>query len=245
MVEREGRLEVMGDGGGGYKERCRVELAGRLNAILEARSEIVAEEPSPPSDSLKVVRALLRSGLPNLAEGIFEKELGDKDISDPAYAGEIVQAIHSLASYHYSADSYDKARFHVQSLTAAGPEVRKLVDSNAPGFDGFTVDWTKLVLSASKCESRRRSQLKNCLSNGGSVASLLSTLGGPRNVVYEVLNAMTTFPASNSDETYEALANALVRRVHFVKGAVEMGGCPKGDRGEVAFIGRCNVGKSR
>ena len=79
-------------------------------------------------------------------------------------------------------------------------------------FDGFTVDWTKLVLSASKCESRRRSQLKNCLSNGGSVPSLLSTLGGPRNVVYEVLNAMTTFPASNSDETYEALGYPMTEQ---------------------------------
>ncbi|GMH52010.1 hypothetical protein TrRE_jg5555, partial [Triparma retinervis] len=69
-------------------------------------------------------------------------------------------------------------------------------------------------------------------------------IGGPQNVVYSVLNAMTTFPANNNDGTYEALANALVRRVHFVKGAVGMEGCPKGDRGEVAFIGRSNVGKS-
>jgi GTP-binding protein EngB required for normal cell division len=55
---------------------------------------------------------------------------------------------------------------------------------------------------------------------------------------------MSTFPSDNDDEVYEALSNALVRRVIFVKGAVDMSGLPPDDRGEVAFIGRSNVGKS-
>ena len=66
----------------------------------------------------------------------------------------------------------------------------------------------------------------------------------PCNVVYSVLNVMMTFPSENSDRVYEILSNALVRRVIFVTGAVNMDGCPAADRGEAAFVGRSNVGKS-
>ncbi|EED91354.1 predicted protein, partial [Thalassiosira pseudonana CCMP1335] len=55
---------------------------------------------------------------------------------------------------------------------------------------------------------------------------------------------MIAFPSENKDGTFEALCNALVRRTVFVTGAVGMDGCPEADRGEVAFIGRSNVGKS-
>lgn len=63
-------------------------------------------------------------------------------------------------------------------------------------------------------------------------------------VVYSVLDGMSVFPSDNKDATFEALSNALVRRTVFVTGAVDMKGCPPEDRGEVAFIGRSNVGKS-
>ena len=66
----------------------------------------------------------------------------------------------------------------------------------------------------------------------------------PCNLVYSVLKAMTTFPTENNDRVFEALSNALVRRVLFVTGAVDMSGCPPADRGEAVFIGRSNVGKS-
>ena len=55
---------------------------------------------------------------------------------------------------------------------------------------------------------------------------------------------MSAFPPENKDATFEALCNALVRRTVFVTGAVDMKGCPEADRGEAAFIGRSNVGKS-
>jgi len=55
---------------------------------------------------------------------------------------------------------------------------------------------------------------------------------------------METFPSDNSDNAYEVLGNALVRRTLFVTGAVNMDGLPPADRGEVMFIGRSNVGKS-
>jgi GTP-binding protein len=66
----------------------------------------------------------------------------------------------------------------------------------------------------------------------------------PCNLVYSVLSTMSTFPSDNDDLVYEALSNALVRRVIFITGAVTMDSLPPADRGEAVFIGRSNVGKS-
>ena len=137
-----------------------------------------------------------------------------------------------------------KAEAQLKMLAAAGPSVRSLLENQEEDEIRLDVDWTKLILAASKCESRRRALFKKTRDNGGDVEVVVAENGGKNNVVYSVLGAMTTFPSDNSDVTYEALANALVRRVHFVTGAVSMGGLPAPDRGEVAFIGRSNVGKS-
>lgn len=97
----------------------------------------------------------------------------------------------------------------------------------------LNIPWLRLLQGAAQCESGRRS---------GSVATETTDL--PVNLAYSVLSAMSTFPSDNDDPTYEALSNALVRRVLFVTGAVSMDGLPKADRGEAVFIGRSNVGKS-
>jgi predicted GTPase len=55
---------------------------------------------------------------------------------------------------------------------------------------------------------------------------------------------MVAFPSDNNDRTFEALCNALVTQTVFVTRAVDMKGLPVADRGEAAFIGRSNVGKS-
>ena len=97
--------------------------------------------------------------------------------------------------------------------------------------------WLRIIKGAAQCESGRRDgTVKAC--SGFEDVEL------PCNLVYSVLNAMTTFPSENDDRVFEALSNSLVRRVLFVTGAVDMAGCPAADRGEVAFIGRSNVGKS-
>ena len=117
-------------------------------------------------------------------------------------------------------------------LTEIGPIVREAgllaTDVGMP--------WPRIVQGAAQCEAgRREGKVKACQ---GVEVDL------PCNLVYAVLDAMTTFPSVNDDRTYEVLSNALVRRVVFVTGAVDMETCPQADRGEVAFIGRSNVGKS-
>ncbi|CAM9284812.1 unnamed protein product [Ectocarpus sp. 12 AP-2014] len=63
--------------------------------------------------------------------------------------------------------------------------------------------------------------------------------------VFKVLDVMAAAGVDGDDETYEWLANAAVRGVDFVKGAVSMATLPKEPvLPEAAFIGRSNVGKS-
>jgi hypothetical protein len=116
-------------------------------------------------------------------------------------------------------------------LAQLGPIVRE----SGLVAEELTMPWTRIIQGAAKCEARRRD---------GKIEPCLLDVEMPCNLVYSVLNAMTTFPSDNSDRTYEALSNALVRRTLFVTGAVDMSGCPEADRGEAVFIGRSNVGKS-
>ena len=103
------------------------------------------------------------------------------------------------------------------------------------------------------CESKRRdgkwdkideNEDKNEEDSTATTTTNETPSSWPCNFVYTVLDAMIAFPSENKDVTFEALCNALVRRTVFVTGAVDMAGCPEADRGEVAFIGRSNVGKS-
>lgn len=100
--------------------------------------------------------------------------------------------------------------------------------------------WDRLVRGAALCEKMRRDGKWG----DGDEKSKEDPSQWPCNIVYNVLDAMVAFPPENKDVTFEALCNALVRRTVFVTGAVGMEGCPEPDRGEVAFIGRSNVGKS-
>jgi hypothetical protein len=120
-----------------------------------------------------------------------------------------------------------------QRLADLGPIVR---ESGLQAAD-LKMPWLRILNGAAQCESGRRD---------GSVQPCIGheNVALPCNLVYSVLNAMTTFPSDNNDRVFEALSNALVRRVLFVTGAIDMGGCPPADRGEAVFIGRSNVGKS-
>jgi hypothetical protein len=120
-----------------------------------------------------------------------------------------------------------------QMMTDLGPILR----SSTLTADEISMPWQRIIKGAAQCESGRRD---------GSITPCkgLEDMELPCNLVYSVLNAMTTFPSENSDRVFEALSNALVRRVLFVTGAVSMSGCPPADRGEAVFIGRSNVGKS-
>lgn len=75
---------------------------------------------------------------------------------------------------------------------------------------------------------------------------LIRLFGKKRRVdsVFSVLDAIQDAGLECDNETYEFLANAVVRQVEFVTGAVSMKTLPPPLRAEVAFFGRSNVGKS-
>merc|ERR1712232_62687 len=119
----------------------------------------------------------------------------------------------------------------LQMMKEMGPMARQL------DVDELAIPWLRLLQGAAQCEAGRRNRsVQPC--DG------LNDVELPCNLAYSVLSAMSSFPSKNDDQVYEALSNALVRRVIFVTGAVDIAGLPPGDRGEAAFIGRSNVGKS-
>lgn len=118
-------------------------------------------------------------------------------------------------------------------LSELGPLIRQAKLSS----EALNMPWLRIIQGAGHCETARRAGSLKLREEDANVEL-------PCNVVYAVLNAMSTFPSENDDLVFEAISNALVRRVLFVTGAIDMSGCPPADRGEAVFIGRSNVGKS-
>jgi hypothetical protein len=146
------------------------------------------------------------------------------------------RGIGSIVSRHLYQEEPTAALAAVDKLRTMGQIV------NEAGLTPSELDmpWEKLVRGAAMCESQRRNGVWDSIPE----TSPESPSTWPCNFVYPVLDAMIAFPSDNNDRTFEALCNALVRRTVFVTGAVDLKGCPSPDRGECAFIGRSNVGKS-
>lgn len=119
-------------------------------------------------------------------------------------------------------------------------EMGDIVNQSGLTSEELGMPWERIIRGAALCENKRRSGKWDGIDSNSDE----DTTQWPCNIVYTVLDAMVAFPPENKDVTFEALCNALVRRTVFVTGAVDMDGCPEADRGEVAFIGRSNVGKS-
>lgn len=146
------------------------------------------------------------------------------------------RSIGSIASRHFYEEEPTAAMNAIQKLKDMGGIVKEA----GLTAEDLGIPWDRFVKGAALCESKRRDG-KWDVSNEKSGED---PSRWPCNIVYFVLDAMVAFPPENKDVTFEALCNALVRRTCFVTGAVGMDGCPEADRGEVAFIGRSNVGKS-
>ncbi len=146
------------------------------------------------------------------------------------------RSIGSIASRHFYEEEPTAGVKAIQKLKEMG----SIVNEAGMTAEELGIPWERIVKGAAQCDSKRRS---------GKWASSIDASKEepsqwPCNIVYAVLDAMISLPFENKDVTFEALSNALVRRTCFVTGAVDMSGCPEADRGEVAFIGRSNVGKS-
>jgi GTP-binding protein EngB required for normal cell division len=145
------------------------------------------------------------------------------------------RALCSIASRHFFEGEPSMAVLALQMMTEVGPVSREAKLTS----EEMELPWLRLLQGAAQCETARRAgTLQPCVGPGVEGVKL------PCNLVYSVLNAMSTFPSDNDDRVYEILSNALVRRVLFITGAVSMDTLPPADRGEAAFIGRSNVGKS-
>ena len=201
-----------------------------------------------PMESAAIVRNLLRVHNVTRAWEILEDELSlpstDADLSSSRIKDRLTkraQSIASVASRHFFEGEPRAAVHACNRLTEMGAI---LFQAKITGSE-LGVHWGRLLQGASQCQTMIRSG--DVLLDAHEDAEVHSGAEGthvPCNVVYSVLNAMINVPSENDNRVYELLSNALVRRVVFVTGAVGMDGCPPPDRGEAAFIGRSNVGKS-
>lgn len=193
-----------------------------------------------PMESSAIIRGLLRIHNVTDAFRVLDEELSlpedDADIETPENQELIkhrVYSISSIASRHFFENEPVLAVKACKMLTELGSIVHKC----GLTAEELNMPWARIIQGAAQCESARRDGSLEIDESSPDVKL-------PCNLVFSVLNAMTSFPSNNDDETYEALSNALVRRTLFITGAVSMEGCPEADRGEAVFIGRSNVGKS-
>jgi hypothetical protein len=193
-----------------------------------------------PMESAAIIRGLLRVHNVTDAFQVLNEELGlppldTIDLTSDENKERVKHralSLGSIASRHFFEGEPSYAVQACQLLAEVGPVLR----SAGLTADDVPMPWARIVQGAAQCEvGRREGKITPC--EGVDVEL-------PCNLVYAVLNAMTTFPSANEDRTYEVLSNSLVRRVLFVTGAIDMSGCPDADRGEAVFIGRSNVGKS-
>jgi len=220
-----------------------------------------------PMESAAIVRGLLRCHYIAEAWEVLEDELslpvdGWVEFDPAAFADDEIhleeeavreqleirdrlvhraRGIGSIASRHF----YEEEPTAAIAAIAKLKEMGGIVKEAGLTAEELGMPWARFVKGAALCESQRRDgKWDNVKDNGDDEEEGEDPSAWPCNIVYAVLDAMNTFPPENKDITFEALCNALVRRTVFVTGAVDMDGCPEGDRGEAAFIGRSNVGKS-
>ena len=249
-----------------YADGCKGSLLSRLAvAALHLGSHRIATSAIAsrrvnfrtsilPVESAALVRNLLRTLNITEAWQVLEDELSLPAVEEdgPRPQSETLnrnllkhraQALASVASWHFLEGDTREGVLACRKLAAMGVIIREA------GISGSELElpWSRLLQGASKCQAMLRNgttdvNLEND-TRGPSINDMANTRI-PCNVVYSVLDVMMSLPSVNDDRVYELLSNALVRRVLFVTGAVNMDGCPSPDRGEAAFIGRSNVGKS-
>uniref|UniRef100_A0A7S1BPM9 EngB-type G domain-containing protein n=1 Tax=Corethron hystrix TaxID=216773 RepID=A0A7S1BPM9_9STRA len=204
-----------------------------------------------PRESAAIVRALDRAGHMDRAEAVVREELALPAVFEGGGGAEATEeekqvlvqrtlALRSIALWDFLSDDAQGGVATMEKVAALGPAVRR---SKVDMQEDLKMNWERLVEVAAQCDARRRKTHADA-GDDDAAKNKNKEEGLPCNLVYSVLNTMTTFPSENTNAIYEQLANALVRRVEFVTGAVSFDNLPKPDRGEVTFIGRSNVGKS-
>jgi hypothetical protein len=229
-----------------HKTNTLVPATSRLIA-LRAKCTTATPSTTTPESSLLLIRTYLRASLFCLAEPLIQDSFDDRGKTPSHKAAAYLY----LAAKRFDEDQPDAALAALDEAKKLGPRVRLLAESgeNGNGNDSVEVPWLKTIHAANRCESRLRVARREARNQKNkSLSTKLATKPAAEpvspNVVVSVLKAMASHPSDNNDDVYEALSNALVRRINFVTGATTMATLPPPDRNEVLFIGRSNVGKS-
>lgn len=204
------------------------------------------------------VRALLRAKRTDLAMVVYRLRMGARESradvgADLPLAASVIRAVlrDSKKRHHKDLDSkdvFEEVRKDCENEDGSSVED---VGRKASALIAITVAFLKDDAIAN---ARRALTALKALSSFGAAAAvsvseyndMIRHFGKKRRMdgVFGVLDIMRAADVEANNETFEFLANAAVRQVEFVKGAVSMETLPDPLKAEVAFVGRSNVGKS-
>jgi GTP-binding protein len=225
----------------------------------------------PDTDVFRVaIRCLLRASRVDLAFDVYKLRMAARQRRPQSLRGDtglVASLIHGVLRDGKKRKklALDAAFLYEELRNDCTPipdgEIVSGIETSAANKSSALLSVTASLLDAEKSKEtavkdavRTVSILRNlALAAGTSAAAPASEynnairlLGKKRRIdgVFAVIDAMRAAGVELDDETFEFLANATVRQVEFITGAVSMDTLPEPMNAEVAFVGRSNVGKS-
>lgn len=237
--------------------------AGAPRKALELLSAAHADrdiEPVPNDAYRSAARALIRANRPDLALAAYRLQ-ATTGASDPGLSAAVMRACLRGATGLKRNALRDLAAGVAESLDAllmGAGDVIADPDAGPVPVSAFATALCTAQVALLKAEDatsalRAARALQDFASLGGRAAAqtseyneLIRWYGKRRRMegVFATMDAMRAAGVAADAETFEFLANAAVRSVRFVTGAVSMDTLPEPLAAEVAFCGRSNVGKS-
>ena len=237
---------------------AQVKNAIQKGACRKAMEMLEAAETAVATDYRTAARAFIRAERPDLALSTFRlREESSISTPDPAFSAAVLRAcLRGRKSDSLKRDVRRDLSIGVnECLDALLRETDSFKDSPAAPYALALCQVQASLLRAGEVDASFRAlkSLTSLAMFGERAAAkqedyndLIRLYGKTKSLenVFMVMDAMREANVEPNHETFEFLANAAVRSVSFVKGAVSMETLPTELAAEVAFCGRSNVGKS-
>lgn len=205
-----------------------------------------------PRSILSVVRGACRAGSPQMAASLMSKAglLIPRKGAKSQVQTDDSHDQHTLPKSPQSSAEVETAGLANETSLLVGStgsnRTAELEEVAAIVYPNLVAGWFRLGMHEQgmlALEDMARGRL-NVSTNAANSLIRAAQLRKDLYAVFAILDVMSAAKITADDATYEAVANAAVRNVTFITGAVSMATLPKRQLPEAAFLGRSNVGKS-
>lgn len=224
------------------KRSQRSEYSATLFGVLRENCLILCDENNNSSHPLFLGKNDAQNDVQADQKAIIHSDFNEQ-VSANDVSSSDDQTEPETTEYDFSATVKDMAVALSNVVKASVPDRRGrgTPEENIREYDTERADEAiKLLKKLSKTHGRKAAL------EVSSYNDLIRALGKARRImrVFDVLDLMDYAGVPKDGTTFEFMANAAVRQVEFVTGAVSMDTLPPPLGAEIAFIGRSNVGKS-